>query len=439
LPHNSNSTASEPNLQSLSSQPLKFGRQRVVITGMGAITPVGYSVEETWQNLVQGQSGIDQITLFDVNGLPVRVAGEANNFDPHHYVSPKESRRMSRSSQFAIAAAVQAVEDAGLAYPFADELAERSGVLLGTALGGFDKAEEGIKVYLERGLNKVSPFSLPAALPNLSTFHVCVRFNAQGYTNTTTTACAAGNMAIAEAAEVIRRGQCEVMIAGGAEATIIETTLAGFIAMRALSARNDCPAQASRPFDADRDGFVVGEGSAVFVLERLEHALARGAHIYAEILGSAHSSDTYHIAAPDPNSKGAIRAMQWALRDAGVGLEQVDYINAHGPSTPLGDAAETYAIKMLFDEQAYEIPISSTKSMIGHAFGAAGAIEALACIKTIETNTIHPTINYETFDPACDLDYVPNQARHHPVNIVLSNSFGLGGQNSCLVFGRYHQ
>ena len=286
-------------------------------------------------------------------------------------------------------------------------------------------------------MGKVSPFSLPAALANLSTFHICVKLNAQGYTNTTATACAAGTMAIAEAAEVIKRGHCDVMIAGGVEATIVETTLAGFIAMRALSTRNDDPARACRPFEATRDGFVIGEGGAMFILERLEHALARNAHIYAEVLGSAHSSDTYHIAAPDPDSRGAIRAMRWALANAGVGLDEVDYINAHGPGTPLGDTAETYAIKSLFGERAYEIPISSTKSMIGHSFGAAGAIEALACLKTIETGLIHPTINYQTPDPTCDLDYVPNQPRQHEVNVALSNSFGLGGQNSCLVLGKY--
>jgi 3-oxoacyl-[acyl-carrier-protein] synthase II len=306
-------------------------------------------------------------------------------------------------------------------------------------MGGFDKAEQGIKVHLEQGLSKVNPFSLPAALPNLSTFHVCVKLNAQGYTNTTATACAAGNMAIAEATEVIRRGRCDIMLAGGVEAAITETTIAGFIIMRALSTRNNDPATACRPFDATRDGFVVGEGCAIVILERLEHAQARGAHIYAEVLGSGHSSDTYHIAAPDPGARGAIRAMKWALADANVGLDEVDYINAHGPGTPLGDAAETYAIKTLFGEQAYEIPISSTKSMVGHSLGAAGAIEAIACIKTIETGIIHPTLNYRQADPDCDLDYVPNRPRHQEVNITLSNSFGLGGQNSCLVLGKYNE
>ncbi len=411
--------------------------ERVVITGLGAVTPLGYNAGETWENLVRGQSAVDKITLFDASHLPVRFAAEVKNFNPHRYITPKEAKRMARCSHLAVAAAVQAVEDAGLAYPFAEDMAEKSGVILGSAMGGFDKVDEGVREYLKKGLSKVSPFTLPAALPNLSTFHVCVKLNAQGYTNTTATACAAGTVALAEAAEVIKRGDCEVMIAGGAEAAITETTMAGFIAMRALSTRNDDPAHASRPFDRTRDGFIVGEGAAFFVLERLEHARSRGARIYAEVLGSAHSSDTYHIAAPDPGSRGAIRAMVWALRNAGIGLDKVDYINAHGPSTPLGDAAETYAIKAIFGERAYTIPVSSTKSMIGHSFGAAGAIEALACVKAIETGLIHPTANYFYPDPACDLDYVPNLARRHSVRITLSNSFGLGGQNSCLVLGKY--
>ncbi len=405
---------------------------------MGAITALGHSAEETWDNLIQGKSGVDYIRQFNPDGLAVRIAAEVKDFQPEQYLNRKEIRRIARSSQFSVAAAVQAVEDAGFAWPFDETLAERSGVLLGTGMGGFDKVEQGIKTHLKQGLGKVNPFTLPASLPNLSTFQVCVRLNAQGYSNTTATACAAGNMALGEAAEVIKRGQCDIMIAGGVEAAITPTTIAGFSIMRALSTRNDNPAAASRPFDAERDGFVAGEGCAVFVLERLEHALARNARIYAELLGSAHSSDTYHIAAPDPESRGAIRAMQWALANAGVRLNQVDYINAHGPGTPLGDAAETYAIKKLFGEHAWQIPISSTKSMLGHSLGAAGAIEALACLKTIETGIIHPTINYRHPDPACDLDYVPNQARRQPVNIILSNSFGLGGQNSCLVLGRYN-
>ena len=422
--------SSYPTPNSCSSQT------RVVITGMGAVTALGHTVQETWERLLGGQSGIDAITLCDDSKLPVHIAGEVKDFDAHTYLPPKEARKMARASHLAIAATQQAVEDAKLPYPFADGMAERTGVLLGTTMGGFDKAEQGIREYLQ-GWSKVTPFSLAMSSPNLSTFHVCVKLNAQGYTNTVSTACSAGTVAVADAAEVIKRGRCDVIIAGGTEANINEITLVGFVAMRALSTRNGDPRTASRPFDADRDGFVLGEGTAIFVLERLEHALARNARIYAEVLGSAHSSDTYHIAAPDPNGSGAIRAMKWAIEDAGVALDEINYINAHGPSTPLGDFTETRAIKSLFGERAYQIPISSTKSMLGHSFAGAGAIEAMACVKSIETGFIHPTINYHTLDPKCDLDYVPNQARQHKVNVALSNSFGLGGQNSSLVLGKY--
>ncbi len=417
----------------------KATRPRVVITGLGALTPLGHSPQETWDNLVAGNSGIATITQFDSRNLPIRFAGEVKGFDPHRHFTAKEVNRMARCSQLATVAALQAVSDARLPYPFADASAEETGVILGTSMGGFDKAEQGLRDYLERGLSKVSPFSIPSALPNLSTYHICVNLNAQGYANTTATACAAGNIALYEAAEVIRRGQCTVMLAGGTDACITEGVILGFKIMRAMSTRNEAPAQASRPFDAHRDGFVMAEGCAMFVLERLDHALARNATIYAEILGGALSSDTYHIAAPDPESRGAVRAMTWALRDAGIQPAQVDYINAHGASTPLGDIAETQAITKLFTDRAMDIPISATKSMTGHAFGAAGAIEALACVKTIETNTVHPTINYEHPDPKCNLDYVPNEARCHHVDVVVSNSFGLGGQNACLVLGRYQE
>jgi 3-oxoacyl-[acyl-carrier-protein] synthase II len=408
-----------------------------VITGMGAVTPLGHNVSETWEKLVAGESGIDFISLFDASHFPTRFAGEVKDFDPTRFIPRKEARRMGRSSQLSVIIAAQAVEDAGLSYPFEGEAAERTGVVLGTAIGGFDSAERALFSFWSGGWTKVTPFALPAAMPNMVTFYNCLRFNAQGYTNTTMTACAAGTHAIGEALSVIRRNRCDVMIAGGVEAMIIETTFAGFAAMRALSTRNSDPKRASRPFDADRDGFVVGEGGAIFVLERLNHAQARGAHIYAEVLGAANSSDTYHIAAPDPEGRGAIRTMHWALEDAELAPEDVDYINAHGTGTPLGDPSETAAIKTLFGERAYAIPVSATKSMIGHSFGGAGAIEALACVQSINTGIVHPTINYDTPDPDCDLDYVPNAARGHEVNIALSNSFGLGGQNACLVLGRY--
>ncbi len=416
--------------------------QRVVITGMGAVTPLGLNVADTWQGMVEGRSGVDYITLFDASQFPATFAGEVKNFDPLQYMDRKEARRIARATQFSLAASIQAMADAGLERLEEDPIggdssAQRSGALLGTSYGGYAAAEHAIRDYYERGLSKVSPFALAASLPNMVTSHVCLLFNIQGYTSTITTACASGTQAIGEATEVIRRGKTDLMLAGGVEAVIIESVLAGFCAMRAVSTRNDDPAGACRPFDAERDGFVIGEGCAVFVLERLSHARARGAHIYAEVLGHASSTDTYHLAQPDPQGRYAKLAMRWALEDAGVTPDAVGYINAHAPGTPLGDVAETVAIKGLFGERAYDIPISSTKSMIGHALGAAGAIEALACVKAIETGIIHPTINYHAPDPACDLDYVPNVARQADVRIALSNSFGLGGQNACLVMGRY--
>jgi beta-ketoacyl-acyl-carrier-protein synthase II len=413
----------------------------VVITGLGAITPLGLNVEDSWQGMVEGRSGVDHITHFDASHFPTTFAAEVKNFDPTAYMLPKEARRIARATQFSIAASAQAMADAGLErfteLAAQNGLAQRSGVLIGTSYGGFATAEEAIRDYHQRGLSKVSPFALAAALPNMVTSHICLRYNMQGYTNTICTACAAGAQAIGEAAEVIRRGKVDLMLAGGLEAVITEVVLAGFSAMRAISTRNDDPAGACRPFEAERDGFVIGEGAAIFVLERLPHALERGAHIHAEVLGYGVSADTYHMAQPDPEGRYAQLAMRWALEDAGITPDEVDYINAHGPGTPLGDAAETVAIKGLFGERAYEIPVSSTKSMIGHSFGGAGAIEALACVQTIRSGVIHPTINQRTPDPVCDLDYVPNVARRADVRRVLSNSFGLGGQNACLVLGRY--
>jgi 3-oxoacyl-[acyl-carrier-protein] synthase II len=420
---------------------LRPNHQRVVITGIGAITPLGLNVEDTWRGMADGRSGVDYITQFDASHFPTSFAAEAKNFDPTQYMPRKEARRLARATQFSLAASMQAMADAGLErfaeLALQNGLAQRSGVLLGTSYGGFSAAEYAIRDYHDRGLSRVNPFALAASLPNMVTSHVCLHYNIQGYTNTICTACASGTQAIGEAAEVIRRGKTDLMLAGGVEGVITEVVLAGFTAMRAISTRNDDPAGACRPFDAERDGFVIGEGAAVFVLERLPHALKRGARIYAEVLGYSSSADTYHMAQPDPQGKYAQLAMRWALEDAGVALDEVDYINAHAPGTPLGDAAETVAIKGLFGERAYDIPISSTKSMIGHALGGAGAIEALACVQTIRTGIIHPTINYHTPDPACDLDYVPNVARRSDVRVALSNSFGLGGQNACLVLSRF--
>jgi 3-oxoacyl-[acyl-carrier-protein] synthase II len=409
--------------------------QRVVITGLGAITPLALTVRETWEGLLAGKSGVATITQFDASDLPVRIAAEVKGFDPRNYMDFKEARRMARCSQMAIATAQEAVADAKLPQPFVDE--ERVGVLVGSTVGGFEKIVESLDTFREKGLARVSPFGLTASVSNMPSHHVSQTFQAKGYINTVNAACATGTQAIGEAAEVIRRGAADVLICGGVEAVIHFANFVGFIAMRAISARNDEPERASRPFDKDRDGFIIGEGCGLMVLESLPHALQRGARIYAEVLGYSASSDAFHVAAPDPEGAGAIRAMRWALEDAGITPAEVDYINAHGTSTPLNDVIETNAIKKVFGDHAYQVPVSATKSMVGHDLGAAGAIEAIVCTLTIEQGIIHPTINYETPDPECDLDYVPNQPRRAEVNITLSNSFGLGGQNACLVLGRY--
>ncbi len=418
-------------------QQARAKRTRVVITGMGAITPLGHTVEEFWQGLLAGKSGVAPITLFDTSQYKTHIAAEVKGFDPLKYVDSKDARRMGRATLFALAAAKDALEDAG----FKEGLKEndRAGVLLGTALGGFPEAIEAHKGFLEKGPDRVNPFIAAVILPNMPSFYVANYYRARGYNSTIVTACAAGTHAVGAAAEIIRRGDADIMLTGGTDAVICDIVFAAFGVMRALSTRNDDPEHASRPFDKNRDGFVIGEGSAVLVLEKLEHALARGAKIYAEVLGYATNSDAYHFAAPDPQAIGATRVMQAALRNANITPDQVDYINAHGTSTPLNDAGETLAIKNVFGERAYRIPISSTKSMIGHSMGAAGAFEAVACVMTLRDQKIHGTMNYETPDPACDLDYVPNAAREANVNIAISNSFGLGGQNACLVLGKYNK
>ncbi len=412
------------------------GRPRVVITGIGVVSPLGNTKEENWDSLLSGRSGIGPITQFNPNGLPVSIAGEVKDFYPRDYMDFKEARRMSRVSQLAVAAAKMALEDAGIAYPVAAP--ERVGVLVGVGVGGFEVADHNLTILRTKGYNRVSPFAMTAFLPNMPSYHVSLLSGSLGPISTVNAACATGTQAIGEGSELIRRGSADMVLTGGAEGLIHEAAIAGFGRMLALStAYNDQPTRASRPFDRDRDGFVLSEGAGVMVLERLDKALERGAHIYAEVLGQASSSDAFHVAAPDPDAAGKVRAMRWAVEDAGLSLNDIDYINAHGTATPVNDASETFAIKKLFGEQAYEIPVSSSKSVLGHAMGGTGAIEAIFCAYTLAEQIIPPTWNYETPDPECDLDYVPNAPRKAEVVNTLSNSFGLGGQNACLVLGRY--
>jgi len=409
--------------------------RRVVITGMGVLSPLGETLDAYWSGLVSGTSGVAPTTLFDVSELPTRIAGEVKGFNADKYMDSKEARRMARFSQMAVAAATLATQDARL--DLAREDGERMGVVLGNGNGGFDVTQDQTRLQMTKGMNRVSPFLIPMVLPNMAAANVSRLLGLKGYTATSITACAAGTQAIGEAAEVIRRGDSDVVVTGGAEANLCQLGIAAFCVMRALSTRNEEPQKASRPFDKDRDGFVPAEGAACLVLESLEHAERRGAQVLAEVAGWGVSSDAKHPVAPDETGDGAVRAMRWALKKAGVVPDEVDYINAHGTSTPLNDAAETKAIKLLFGERAYQTPISSTKSMIGHTLGASGALEAVACVMTIRSGVIHPTVNYTTPDPELDLDYVPNVARKKDVRVVLSNSFGFGGQNACLVLRKW--
>ena len=412
--------------------------RRVVVTGMGALTPLGNDVEAFWQGCVEGRSGIDWITLFDNSAYPVKVDGEVRGFDPQDYMDRKEARRMARFSQLSVAAARMAIEDAGLKLEGEDRA--RIGVFLGNGNGGFPEDDQAMRTIIEKGGNRLDPFFMSKTLPNIAAAQVAMQFGLKGYNNTVTTACAASTQAIGDALDVIRLGRADVMVAGGGEAGICELGLAGFHIMKALSTRADDPKKASRPFDAGRDGFVCAEGAGILILETLAHAQRRGARVLAELAGYGASSDAYHVVAPCVDGEGAQRAMRLAIEDAGLTPDDIDYINAHGTSTPANDASETIAIKGVFGERAYQVPVSSTKSMIGHALGASGAIESIACLKTMETGIIPPTINYETPDPECDLDYVPNRARKvDGVRYVLKNSFGFGGQNACLVFKRWEE
>jgi len=408
-------------------------RARVVVTGMGAITPLGLNVEDTWQALKEGRSGIGRITQFDASDYPVQIAGEVKGFDPGLYMDGKEARRMARFSQFAVAGAKMAVEDARLM--FDDSNADDVGVVIGTAVGGgLLESQMADRTLLNKGLRRVPPLFVPSMIPNAAAHHVACAFGARGYSSTVIGACASGNQAIGEGARAIRDGTAPVVIAGGTEFAMCELALAGICAMRALSTRNDEPERACRPFDAERDGFVASDGCGVLVLESLDHALARGARIHAEVLGYGVSSDAYHVSAPHPEGMGSALAMRRAIADAGLKPEDIGYINAHATATVAGDPAEVAAIKSVFGSRAYEIPVNATKSIIGHLLGAAGAVEAIATIMTLKEGILHPTINYEHPDPECDLDCVPNEARRAQVDVALSNSFGFGGQNACLVF-----
>jgi 3-oxoacyl-[acyl-carrier-protein] synthase II len=413
-----------------------LSRNRVVITGMGALTPLGLNVEDTWQGLLAGRSGIDRITQIDLSECACQIGGEVKGFSARDYLGPKAARRMTRFSQFATVSAQMAVENAALSLTAEEK--EDAGVVIGTSIGGaIVEAEVAIPRLKSHGFRSISPFHIIEAAPNMASFRIAETTGFRGYNSTVVTACAAGAQAMGDAAELIRHGRAEVMLCGGSESTLAGMPFAGFTIMNALSTRNDEPSAASRPFDADRDGFVLSEGAAVFVLERLEHALARGAKIYAEVVGYAANSDAYHAIAPNPIPTGPIKAMRQALADARLGPEAVDMINAHGTSTPLGDVAETKAIKAVFGDGAYNVPVSANKSMLGHAMGAGGALELLACVLSIRDNQIPPTMNLDQPDPECDLDYVPHNARAARVDVVLKNSFGMGSQNACVVLRRY--
>jgi 3-oxoacyl-[acyl-carrier-protein] synthase II len=411
------------------------GRRRVVVTGVGMVTPLGNDPESTWENLVAGESGAGPITQFDTSDYSVRFACEAKDFEPTTWIERKQARRMDRFSQLALSAARMAEADSGISVA---EAPDRIGAALATGIGGLKSFEDCLQVLIERGPDRTSPFSIIQIIPNMAAAWISMELGTQGPLTTETTACAASNMAIGDGWDAIRLGRADAMFCGGTEAPITRVGIAGFSAMRALSQRNDDPKRGSRPFDADRDGFVMGEAGAVLVLEELERAKARGAKIYAELLGYGVSSDAKHVTEPDPTGKNPARAMQMAFKDAGIAPEDVGYVNAHGTSTPLGDPAETRVLKIaLGEEHAYRTPVSSTKGATGHTLGAAGAVEAIFTIFAVQRGVLPPTINYETPDPTCDLDYIPNEARRSDLTIGVSNSFGFGGHNACVVFRRW--
>jgi 3-oxoacyl-[acyl-carrier-protein] synthase II len=409
-------------------------QRRVVITGLGIVSPLGTGVEKNWQAVLEGRSGIRKITRFATDGFASRIAGEVPDFKAEDFIESKEIKKMDLFIQYALGAAAMAVEDSGL--KIEGEFAEEVGVIIGVGLCGLDTIEVTHKALLDGGPRKISPFFIPKVISNLAAGHIAIRYGAKGVNWTPTSACASGTHAIGEAFHLIRRGMQDAVIAGGAESVITPLGVGGFSSMKALSTRNDEPERASRPFDKERDGFVVGEGSGVLILEEREQALKRGAKIYAEVIGYAANGDAYHMTAPSPEGEGAARCMRLALKDAGIAPSDIDYINAHGTSTEYNDANETTAIKTVFGEQVAKLAVSSTKSMTGHLLGAAGAVEGVYSVLALRDGVLPPTINYENPDPACDLDYVPNKARKAAIEVALSNSFGFGGTNACAIFRR---
>jgi 3-oxoacyl-[acyl-carrier-protein] synthase II len=412
-------------------------KKRVVITGLGAVTPIGIGKEKFWQALLEGKSGIGKITRFDASEYTTQIAGEVKDFDPAQYIDKKEAKRMDRFTQFAVAASKMAFDDSGI--DLQSEDLTRIGTMIGTGIGGMDTLNEQYRNLFDKGPSRISPFFIPMMIGNMAAGQTSITFGLQGPCNCVTTACATGTNAIGDAFKVIQRGDADVMVAGGTEAAISPIAVAGFCSMKALSTRNDEPEKASRPFDKDRNGFVMGEGSGVVILESLEHALARDAHIYAEIIGYGFNADAYHITAPAPEGAQAAKCMAMALKDGDIEPEAVDYINAHGTSTPLNDKNETLAIKSLFGEHAYKLAVSSIKSMTGHLLGAAGGIECIATALTIENGQIPPTINCDEPDEELDLDYVPHTSRKQVVNVALSNSLGFGGHNATILLKKFQK
>jgi 3-oxoacyl-[acyl-carrier-protein] synthase II len=411
-------------------------KRRVVVTGLGLVLPNGIGVEEAWKNTCEGRSGIGPITRFDTNGFETKIAGEVKGFNPEDYVERKKVRRMDLFVQYAVAASEMAMEDSGLG--ITEEIGDRVGVIIGTGLGGLPTLEEYHKVLLEKGPNRITPFFIPKLIANMASGHVAMHFNARGPNTCVVTACATGAHCVGDAFRAIHYGDADVIITGGTEANITPLCVGGFNVMKAISTRNNEPEKACRPFDKERDGFVISEGSGVLILEELGFAMRRGARIYAELIGYGFNGDAYHITAPSPNGEGAAKCMQNALADAGIAPEQIDYINAHGTSTQLNDLSETIAMKTVFSEHAYRIPISATKSMTGHLLGAAGSTEAIFSILALRDGIIPPTINLENPDPQCDLDYVPKESREQEITIAMSNSFGFGGTNAVLIFSAFN-